>query len=735
MSELLRLVAEKIPSEGCSLFLYDSICNNLYLEATTGLYRSKSDRLKYEMGEGLTGWVAKNRQVLRLYNIDNSDEIEAVAKDLTWANKFSEIQNQVNKSYDWRSYLGVPIYEHDHPEALLGVIRLSKRAYGEGFLALEEKLLVEVSKFLSKYYHEYWNNQYKDDLHFLSGIEEAWVSEQHNPQFVLTQILDRMNEITGTNDSYIALLSEENENFLSIFVTTGHQLEDRNETRACCKGVIGSTIVDRQSIRINTREERSRYHSDSAHLKESIVQSQLCLPLVLRGKAIGAISLHSDQSDRFRARDLPRLEMLADASSVTIDHALKFHSIAVRLSSLTAILEEIGKHTNLSDLYKAALREISKLTGAVSSALLLVDRHKQQLELEEIYNWDKLLTISTINANSIFEVDGLSSTDITKIVSKDNGVLAIESLSGMLGVPIRFKDEFLGFIMLGFASASALSLTEDTTSTLKLLANQIGLALVTSRVHSEKEFINRKREKLERSVSISSFVSSLVHDFYNKLLIIKLKQDEARQLVCKHLNEKSINEFDDIYRLVREQVAHLLELTNKIKKYKTDRKENMGEVYLNDLIRSSCTILFPYAEERKIKLKIHLDSRLDQPAKGRGNVLICDPDSLDRALENIIKNAIEHSYERQVVDVESRYIKTLSKNVCDMYEIRIIDYGEGINDFNHGDIFEPYYTTKDYGSGLGLFNAKTTIEAAAGRITFQSKRGKGSTFVIRFAKS
>ena len=100
-------------------------------------------------------------------------------------------------------------------------------------------------------------------------------------------------------------------------------------------------------------------------------------------------------------------------------------------------------------------------------------------------------------------------------------------------------------------------------------------------------------------------------------------------------------------------------------------------------------------------------------------------DSLQAALMNLVKNALE-SMEQGGQLVVRTY--TTPKSVA----LDLIDTGCGVDANTVLHMFEPFYTTKEEGSGLGLPTAQKIIEAHGGRISVQSEVGRGTKFVLEF---
>ena len=106
-----------------------------------------------------------------------------------------------------------------------------------------------------------------------------------------------------------------------------------------------------------------------------------------------------------------------------------------------------------------------------------------------------------------------------------------------------------------------------------------------------------------------------------------------------------------------------------------------------------------------------------------------DRTQLIRVITNLVKNAIQ-----AVPEVESPRILVTVASEGDEVKIAVADNGIGIADEFKEKIFEPKFTTKSSGMGLGLGMVKNIVENYQGSINFTSKMGKGTVFTVRFPK-
>jgi len=142
MALVVRHARDRLGAGGSSIFLRDDITGRYVLRGTTGLLEGAqmpAERVEYEPGEGLTGWIAKQGQPLRIANVRDNGELRRIAEDLVWSKKYSEISAKPGQAY-----LGVPILSRDG-STVLGVLRVSGKARGERFDAQDEALLSHVA--------------------------------------------------------------------------------------------------------------------------------------------------------------------------------------------------------------------------------------------------------------------------------------------------------------------------------------------------------------------------------------------------------------------------------------------------------------------------------------------------------------------------------------------------------------------------------------------------------------
>jgi len=107
-------------------------------------------------------------------------------------------------------------------------------------------------------------------------------------------------------------------------------------------------------------------------------------------------------------------------------------------------------------------------------------------------------------------------------------------------------------------------------------------------------------------------------------------------------------------------------------------------------------------------------------------LVFADEKQWQRAFTNLIQNAVQAIPDEQKGEIKVK-IKLKDEHVL----IQIKDNGMGMDDDVKEKIFTPNFTTKTGGMGLGLAMLKKIVETYEGDITFNSSKGKGTTFKVR----
>jgi len=188
-----------------------------------------------------------------------------------------------------------------------------------------------------------------------------------------------------------------------------------------------------------------------------------------------------------------------------------------------------------------------------------------------------------------------------------------------------------------------------------------------------------------------------------------------------HINEKyppgngnDAEKFHSLISNIKHEIQRLNKLVEEFLDYGKPLKLNLQKTDIGKLLEDIIEIVWAKAEAEKIKIIKDYDSL---PA------LNIDPDFIKTCIFNVILNAFQAMPAGGNLTIKT---ETSSK----MLSIIISDTGNGIPEDELPKIFEPFYTTKRNGLGLGLAMTKRVVEEHGGKVDIRSIAGNGSTVAI-----
>lgn len=239
-------------------------------------------------------------------------------------------------------------------------------------------------------------------------------------------------------------------------------------------------------------------------------------------------------------------------------------------------------------------------------------------------------------------------------------------------------------------------------------------------IHLEDVTDKRSKEarlrRAENLAALTTLAAGVAHEIKNPLGSIGIHI----QLIQKQIKSGDSVDVDAIQKyldVVMEEVERLngivIDFLFAVRPMNTDLERRD----LNALVHDTMEFVKYELQESDVKIEERFDEQLPE--------LDLDEKYIKQALLNIIKNAISAMPEGGVL--------TLSTSVQgDEAVLDISDEGVGIPEENVSKIFEPYFTTKEFGSGLGLTVVYKIIREHGGEVSVSSKVGEGTTFSLSF---
>lgn len=225
-----------------------------------------------------------------------------------------------------------------------------------------------------------------------------------------------------------------------------------------------------------------------------------------------------------------------------------------------------------------------------------------------------------------------------------------------------------------------------------------------------------RRDADQMRSAIGTLARGVAHEIKNPLNAIALRLETLRMRIVDEIPEAE-GEID----LVSNEVHRLDRVVRTFLDLNHPMELDIGEFDPAELAATVLEIIRPAATQANVELE------LKKPA--RPLIVRADRGLIEQGLLNIVNNAIQALGEQGETGGLVRTVVSLTDGNC---EIAVTDNGPGMPENVRDRIFEPYFTTKTSGSGIGLAVTKRAMDLHHGSIRVESAPGQGSTIVLSF---
>lgn len=268
----------------------------------------------------------------------------------------------------------------------------------------------------------------------------------------------------------------------------------------------------------------------------------------------------------------------------------------------------------------------------------------------------------------------------------------------------KFNDEDKEYAM-AFASISAVAIENA-----RLIEEQKRQYELLQKAYQELQTAQETIIKQEKFATIGQLASGINHEIKNQLGVI-MAVEAIRKMYPE--NQK-IQMYTQLILDARNRIVSMLD---EIRDFAKKKDYEKTQVNLIDLINHTLNICRFDKELDSMKL-------IFKPVEDLKPIVLINADKIQQVLINLIRNAGHASEPKSRIEIE------LEKS-NNFWVIKVRDYGKGIPDEIKEKVWEPFFTTKSTGTGLGLDICKKIIENHNGEIWFDSEVGKGTIFYIK----
>jgi signal transduction histidine kinase len=249
---------------------------------------------------------------------------------------------------------------------------------------------------------------------------------------------------------------------------------------------------------------------------------------------------------------------------------------------------------------------------------------------------------------------------------------------------------------------------------LRTLANQTAIAVENARLYEDLKRSKSYIRRADRLASLGTLTAGLAHEIRNPLVAIKT----LTQLLPERLDDEEFR--GQFLKIASGEVDRISTLVNELLNFARPSDPKIESEDINGVLDGM--ILLVSTETKKKQITVFRSYASELPP------IQIDPEQIKQVFLNILLNAISATSENGQIIVKTR---SFTKPGGESYvQIEFTDTGCGIPEEHLEDIFNPFFTTKTTGSGLGLSISNQIVQDHRGYIDVESQLDKGSSFFI-----
>jgi signal transduction histidine kinase len=294
----------------------------------------------------------------------------------------------------------------------------------------------------------------------------------------------------------------------------------------------------------------------------------------------------------------------------------------------------------------------------------------------------------------------------------------MEKIKSHLCMPLIIHNQLVGILSLG-AKKSDEPYTADDVDMLTTLNKAVSIAISNARLFAQAA-------QYEKLATIGTIASAINHEVCNPLNNISTRmqifRDSRRRGIYKDKTpEQVIEDAESIMQNSVKEIQRVADITAKLSSFAKPSRENKPKpIDIAQAIDDALGVVGHELEMNKIDVVKNIPQGLP--------CIMADEHQVQQIFFNVIRNAAQAIKEKGTITIVAEEFK-------DRIDIEISDTGCGIPEDKINKIFEPFYTTKEKGSGFGLSIVRELIWRNDGNISVESKMGVGTTFYLEFPKA
>ncbi len=491
----------------------------------------------------------------------------------------------------------------------------------------------------------------------------------------------------------------------------------KERSLALGEGVVGHVALHNKPIMIPDVLQEPLYKEKELAKREGLV-SMLSVPMCLKERVIGVINCYTSYPRAFSKAEVELLLTVANQAAICIENS--------------GLMETL----DIDEILRLVLEGVIQNTGFDRARLYLLNEKRNMLECRMAVGVD-VEKIKGIELPLVPEVSVVSRSFIEKRpyvipdATRDprvNPLLKEKfNLHSLVVIPLLAQEKALGVIAADHTEPGKI-LTEEMLNSVMIFAQQAALAIQNASMYQElKQFSQKMEEKIrettahlrkteaqlirsEKLAALGQLAAGLAHEIRNPLTSIHiLIHSLMERLPTENAHRQDL-------KVITEEIDRINEIVNQFLRFAKPAPPSFEKTEVVSLVEEILPLLRPQIEKQQIEVQREFQAL---------PLVLMDREQVKQALFNLILNAV------QAMPSGGKLILG-GKNSEDGQWIQLLirDTGTGISEDHLPLLFDPFFSTREEGMGLGLSITHRIIDQHHGKIEVESSPGKGTLFTV-----
>lgn len=491
----------------------------------------------------------------------------------------------------------------------------------------------------------------------------------------------------------------------------------KERSLAIGEGVVGHVALHNRPMAIANVLEEPLYKEKELARREGLV-SMLSVPMCIKEKVIGVINCYTSYPRTFSKSEEEMLLTVANQAAICIEN-----------SGLMDTLD-------IDEILRLVLEGVIKNIGFDRARLYLVNERRDVLECKMAVGVDveKIKGIelpldpeASIVSRSVIEKKPYVIPD-ARMDPRVNPVLKEKfNLHSLVVIPLFTKEKALGAIAADHTEPGR-RLTQETLDSVMRFAQQAGLAIQNASMYQELKHFSRQMEeriqkttadlrkteaqliRSEKLAALGQLAAGIAHEIRNPLTSINILIHSLRERL------PSENSQQEDLKVIEEEIHRMNEIVDQFLRFAKPASPLLEKTDVLSIFEETLQLLRPQIEKQRIVVEKEFQAL---------PMIQMDPEQMKQAMLNLLLNAIQAMPEGGQLTLKGQNSKE-----GQWIHLFIEDSGMGISLEDVDKLFDPFFSTKEGGIGLGLSITHRIIDQHHGKIEVKNAPEKGTIFTV-----